>query len=118
MPTRILFASRFPEVILEIARSMTPPGFELRVADPGTPEFYEAAQDAEYYLGLVRQMGSEFFRAAPRLRLVQLRFHGVLGPAAGWRSAVIPGRPDAVEEGPTAAGPPGGAVARGVGIAA
>jgi len=49
VPTRILFAPRFPEVILEIARSMTPLGFELRVADPGTPEFYEAAQDAEYH---------------------------------------------------------------------
>jgi len=34
-----------------------------------------------------------------------LRVHGVLGPAAGWRSAVIPGRPEAVEDGPPAAGP-------------
>jgi phosphoglycerate dehydrogenase-like enzyme len=42
------------------------------VADPGTPEFYQAAPDAEYYLGLARQMGGEFFRSAPRLRLVQL----------------------------------------------
>jgi phosphoglycerate dehydrogenase-like enzyme len=76
VPTRILLAPRFPEVILEIARSMTPPGFELQTADPGTPEFYEAVQDAEYYLGLARQMGSEFFRAAPKLRLVQLTSAG------------------------------------------
>jgi phosphoglycerate dehydrogenase-like enzyme len=59
-------------VILDIARSLTPPGFELVVADPGTSGFYQAAADAEYYLGLARQMGGEFFRAAPRLRLVQL----------------------------------------------
>jgi phosphoglycerate dehydrogenase-like enzyme len=70
--TRILFAPRQPDVVLDIARSLTPPGSELVVVDPGTPEFYQAAADAEYYLGLARQMGGEFFRAAPRLRLVQL----------------------------------------------
>jgi phosphoglycerate dehydrogenase-like enzyme len=70
--SKVLFAPRQSEAILEIARSLTPPGFELVVADPGTPEFYQAAADAEYYLGLARQMGGEFFRAAPKLRLVQL----------------------------------------------
>ena len=70
--TRVLVAPRLPDAILEVARSLTPPGFELVVADPGTPEFYQAAADAEYYLGLARQMGGEFFRAAPKLRLVQL----------------------------------------------
>jgi len=57
---------------VDIARSMTPPGFELIVVDPGTPEFYKEATDAEYYLGLARQMGGEFFRSAPKLKLVQL----------------------------------------------
>ena len=70
--TTILFAPRLPDAIVAIARSLTPAGFELTVADPGTPEFYEAAQRAEYYLGLARRMGSEFFRTAPKLRLVQL----------------------------------------------
>ena len=72
MATKILFAPRQPEVILDIARSLTPPGFELVVSDVGTAEFYQAAADAEYYLGLARRMGGEFFRAAPKLRLVQL----------------------------------------------
>src|SRR5438552_9925657 len=72
MATKILFAPRQPEVILDIARSLTPPGFELVVADVGTAEFYQAAADAEYYLGLARQMGGEYFRATPKLRLVQL----------------------------------------------
>src|SRR3989454_5000044 len=72
MAAKILFAPRQPEVILDIARSLTPAAFELVVADPGTPEFYQAAADAEYYLGLARQMGGEFFRSAPKLRLVQL----------------------------------------------
>ena len=41
----------------------------------------------------------------PPPRFHTLRFHGLLGPAAGWRSAVIPRRPAAVDEGPPAAGP-------------
>jgi len=70
--TKILFAPSQAKDVLDIARSLTPPGFELVVADHGTPAFYEAAADAEYYLGLARQMGGEFFRAAPKLKLVQL----------------------------------------------
>src|SRR6266508_1280273 len=72
MAAKILFAPRQPQVVFDIARSLMPPGFELVVGDPGTPEFYQAAADAGYYLGLARQMGGEFFRAAPKLRLVQL----------------------------------------------
>src|SRR5215467_9591826 len=72
MPTKILFAPSQSKEVLEIARSLTPPGFELAVADFGTAEFYQAAAEAEYYLGLARQMGGEFFRAAPKLKLVQL----------------------------------------------
>ena len=44
----------------------------------------------------------------PPPRFHTLRFHGVLGPAAGWRSAVVPRRPAAVDEGPPAAGSSGG----------
>src|SRR5205814_1181793 len=53
-------------------KAMTPAGYELVMADPGTPEFIQAAGDAEYYLGLARRMGGEFFRSAPNLKLVQL----------------------------------------------
>jgi phosphoglycerate dehydrogenase-like enzyme len=72
MSTKILFAPRQPQVIVDIARSLMPPGYELVLVDPGTPEFYQAAVDAEYYLGLPRQMGGEFFRSAPKLKLIQL----------------------------------------------
>jgi len=72
MAPKILFAPKQAPVILEIVRSMTPAGFELVVADPGTPEFIQAAADAQYYLGLARHMGGEFFRTAPNLKLVQL----------------------------------------------
>jgi phosphoglycerate dehydrogenase-like enzyme len=72
MSGKILFAPRQSDEILEIARGFLPAGFEMVIADPGTPEFYQAAADAEYYLGLARNMGGEFFRSAPKLRLVQL----------------------------------------------
>ena len=72
MATKILFAPTQPDAIFEIAKSLTPPGFELVVVDQGTPAFYEAAKDAEYFMGLARQMGGEFFRSAPKLKLVQL----------------------------------------------
>jgi len=72
MATRILFAPKQPDAVMEIAWRLTPPGFELVVADIGSPEFYEAAPTVEFYLGLARQMGGEFFRSASKLKLVQL----------------------------------------------
>ena len=63
--------------VMEIARELLPPGMELVVADPTKPEFYDAAAGAEYYLGSPRHgIGNEFFRAAPRLKLVQLTSAG------------------------------------------
>ena len=65
------------EPIMEIARELLPPGMELVVVDPGKPEFYDKAGDAEYYLGSPRTgIGNEFFRAASRLKLVQLTSAG------------------------------------------
>src|SRR5882672_1042389 len=50
---------------------------ELVVVDPTKPEFYDVAADAEYYLGSPRHgIGNEFFRAAPKLKLVQLTSAG------------------------------------------
>jgi phosphoglycerate dehydrogenase-like enzyme len=71
MPT-ILLAPPQDRAVTDIARALTPPGFELVPADFGTPEFYAAAAEAEFFLGLARTMGTEFFRSAPKLRLVQL----------------------------------------------
>ena len=72
MATKILFAPNQPDAILDMARSLTPPGFELVVADVGTPKFYDVAPEIEYFLGLSRGIGGEFFRSAPKLKLVQL----------------------------------------------
>ncbi|HET7339839.1 MAG TPA: 2-hydroxyacid dehydrogenase [Methylomirabilota bacterium] len=72
MARKILFAPTQPDVIMTMAKAMTPSGFELVAADPGTPDFIQAAGDAEFYLGLARRMGGEFFRSAPNLKLVQL----------------------------------------------
>jgi phosphoglycerate dehydrogenase-like enzyme len=61
---------------MEVVKALTPAGFELLPADLDTPEFYEAAAQAEYYLGFARRMGNDFFRAAPNLKLVQLTSAG------------------------------------------
>src|SRR5262249_55543860 len=74
--SKILLGPKLPDPILDIARSLTPDGFELLVAEQGSEQFYEAAAEAEYFLGSPRAMGSEFFRAAPKLRLVQLTSAG------------------------------------------
>ncbi len=57
MAPKILFSPKQPDNIMAIVRELTPAGFELVAVDPGTPEFIEAAQDAEYYMGLARQHG-------------------------------------------------------------
>lgn len=73
MAIKILFAPPMPPAMMDLAREMLPTGYELVVAEHGKPEFYDAARDAEFYLGFPRQgMGNEFFRSAPKLKLVQL----------------------------------------------
>src|SRR5438128_491031 len=72
MATKIVFIPKQPDAILDIAKSLTPPGFELVVVDQDTPAFYDAVKDAEYVMGLGRPIGGEFFRTAPKLKLVQL----------------------------------------------
>src|SRR5215813_7321329 len=72
MATKIVFIPKQPDAILDMARKLTPPGFELVVVDQDTPEFYEAIKDAEYVMGLGRPIAGEFFRSAPKLKLVQL----------------------------------------------
>ena len=63
--------------VMEIAQELLPPGMELVVVDPSKPEFYDVAGDADYYLGSPRTgIGNEFFRAAPKLKLVQLTSAG------------------------------------------
>lgn len=57
----------------DTARELAPAGFDLVLASPDSPEFKVALADAEYFVGLTSgQMSDEFFRAAPKLKLVQL----------------------------------------------
>jgi hypothetical protein len=57
-----------------MSRAILPPGYELVVAEFDSAEFAAALKDAEYYIGSPRfQLGPEFYRAASRLKLVQLR---------------------------------------------
>jgi len=71
--SKIIFSPKFPAALLDVARALVPPGFEMDVVEAGTPEFTAALPDAEYYVGFPRaELSTDFFKAAPRLKLVQL----------------------------------------------
>ncbi len=58
---------------IEIARDMQPSGFDVVIANPGTPEFQAALPDMKYLIGLGDgRVNDAFYQAAPNLRLVQL----------------------------------------------
>jgi phosphoglycerate dehydrogenase-like enzyme len=57
----------------EIARELAPAGFELALVQPESPQFAAALGDAAYMVCYPSvTMADAFYRAAPRLRLVQL----------------------------------------------
>ena len=51
---------------------MAPAGFDFIVAAPGSAEYTAALPDTEYLLGNVQGMNDAFYKAAPKLRLIQL----------------------------------------------
>jgi phosphoglycerate dehydrogenase-like enzyme len=73
MASKIVFSPPLPAAVMELARGMVPEGFELHVVEQGGAEFFAAMQDAEYFIGFAREsLGTDFYRAAPKLKLVQL----------------------------------------------
>jgi len=71
--TKIVFAPKMPDPIMDTARAMVPAGFELVVTDQESPSFLKDVAGAEYYIGFPRAgMGEAFFKAAPGLKLLQL----------------------------------------------
>ena len=73
MTSKIVFCPPLPKAIMDVARGMVPAGYELDVLDREDPRFAQAIQDAEYFMGLARGgMGPDFYRGAPRLKLIQL----------------------------------------------
>ncbi len=58
---------------IEVARELAPPGFEIVSAASGTPAFKAALPDIEYIIGFGEpSMDDAFYRAAPKLKLLQL----------------------------------------------
>ncbi len=68
---KILLAQTASETV-DLAREMTPPGFELIAASPGSSEYRAALPEAEYLLGNVEGMDNVFYSTARKLRLIQL----------------------------------------------
>jgi len=72
MAVKVLFAPNHPKPILDVALALKPPGFDLMIHDHGTPEYYRAAEEADFYMGMTRSIDAKFFAAAKKMRLVQL----------------------------------------------
>ncbi|GIX48340.1 MAG: 2-hydroxyacid dehydrogenase [Candidatus Tectimicrobiota bacterium] len=73
MPYKIVLSPHLPAAIVDTAYALLPPGYTLEVVDPGGPEFLEAMRDADFFVGFARLgFDDDFYRAAPRLKLVQL----------------------------------------------
>jgi phosphoglycerate dehydrogenase-like enzyme len=71
--TKIVFSPPLSKTIMDIARGMVPAGYDLEVLDRSAPEFARAMQEAEYLMGFARgDLGPAFYRAAPKLKLIQL----------------------------------------------
>jgi hypothetical protein len=72
MSPRIVLVPPSPDVG-EIARDMAPAGFDLVLAQSGSPEYAAALGETEYMVCYPSvPLGDAFYRAAPRMRLVQL----------------------------------------------
>lgn len=72
MSPKIVFVTNFPDAA-DVAREMTPTGFDLAIVPAGSAEYREAMAEAEYLVGFVAGLvDSELFKTGPRLRLIQL----------------------------------------------
>jgi phosphoglycerate dehydrogenase-like enzyme len=72
MSPKIVFVTNFPDAA-DVAREMTPTGFDLAIVPAGSVEYREAMAEAEYLVGFVAGLvDSELFKTGPRLRLIQL----------------------------------------------
>jgi phosphoglycerate dehydrogenase-like enzyme len=70
---KIVLSPKLPAPLVETARSLLPAGYHLQAVDQALPEFFDAMEDAEFLVGFARtNLGNDFYRAAPRLKLVQL----------------------------------------------
>ena len=89
--TTILFSPPLPPSIMDMARAMLPPGYELLAADSKAPEFARALPETEFWMGFARGgLNEEFFRTGKKLKLVQLISAGydAIDLAAAGRSGV------------------------------
>ena len=72
MAPRILIPAN-PLSALDVMRELAPAGFEITVAAFASPEFQAALAETEYLVGLGEgAMDDAFYRACPKLKLVQL----------------------------------------------
>ena len=61
VPTKIVLSPRLPDALVDAARSLLPPGYELAVVAQEPGDLLPAMADAEYFVGFARtSLGPEF----------------------------------------------------------
>ena len=63
MATKIVFAPKMPDPIMDTARSMIPEGFEMVVTEHDHPDVLTHVAAAEYYIGFPRAGMGELCRS-------------------------------------------------------
>ena len=72
MDPRIVFVTNFPDAA-DVAREMTPGGFDLQIVPARSAEYTKAMAEAEYLVGFVDGLiDKDLFQVGPKLKLVQL----------------------------------------------
>ena len=87
MTIKILFAPNHPKPILDAALALKPPGFDLLIHDNGTPDYYRAAAEAEYYMGLTRNIDAKFSKFLIGYKIHEHETRGSCSEEKKWRLA-------------------------------
>jgi phosphoglycerate dehydrogenase-like enzyme len=70
---KIVFMPPLAQPIIDLGLSLLPVGYELVVTDRKSSDFAIIIKDADYVMGFPREgMDHDFYRMAPRLKLIQL----------------------------------------------
>jgi len=76
MAPKLVVATQ-PSDPLDLVRDLSPTGFDITIAQFGSPDYRAALKEADYVIGFGDPaMNDEFFKSAPKLKLIQLMSAG------------------------------------------
>ena len=76
MAPKLVVATQ-PSDPLDLVRDLSPTGFDITIAQFGSPDYRAALKEADYVIGFGDPaMNDDFFKSAPNLKLIQLMSAG------------------------------------------